>query len=173
MLATSGRHDIASDQHIGVHSSDQSCLDSGRTEEEPSQTPLPVSTAADETADADVPDRCSRSDQQRHQPSYAAQDAAHTAKAAASHIAITVSDDAALQRDCSMRGLQRSATSLSSASQQGPKECRICLASDNQEDLVQPCSCTGSVQYAHMECLKAWVQERCNLQVCRILSACA
>lgn len=44
------------------------------------------------------------------------------------------------------------------------QECRICLSADNQDDLVQPCSCDGTVKYAHLECLKSWVQERQQLE---------
>lgn len=65
--------------------------------------------------------------------------------------------------------LQRSSTGLSRSStgsqqQHGLRECRICLAADNQDDIVQPCNCSGTVQHAHMECLKAWVAERCSLE---------
>eukprot|EP00775_Hariotina_reticulata_P006664 gene6664-6888_t len=35
---------------------------------------------------------------------------------------------------------------------------------DNQDDLVQPCSCNGTVKHAHLECLKSWVQERQQLE---------
>jgi hypothetical protein len=61
-----------------------------------------------------------------------------------------------------------SAAGSSVADSQSPdgalRECRICLQADYQDDIVTPCSCAGSVQYAHMECLKAWVAERCSLQ---------
>jgi hypothetical protein len=109
-----------------------------------------------------VPNRSSRLDQQLHFP---CAEAAEDASASHStHLAVTIKPEPASQEDCNVQQLQRCATNLSSASQQGIQECRICLAADNQEDLVQPCNCTGSVQYAHMECLKSWVQERCNLQ---------
>ncbi|KAL6748447.1 hypothetical protein V8C86DRAFT_2877872 [Haematococcus lacustris] len=39
-------------------------------------------------------------------------------------------------------------------------ECRICLTSDRQEDIVQPCECHGSVQYVHLSCLTTWALEK-------------
>ena len=37
-------------------------------------------------------------------------------------------------------------------------EGRICMgAGDPQEDLVEPCACTGSLKYAHKVCLQRWV----------------
>jgi hypothetical protein len=44
------------------------------------------------------------------------------------------------------------------------QECRICLSADHQDDLVQPCSCDGTVKHAHLECLRAWVRERQQLE---------
>lgn len=41
-----------------------------------------------------------------------------------------------------------------------PRECRICLGSDDAADLAAPCGCSGSCRYAHMRCLLAWCQER-------------
>eukprot|EP00878_Enallax_costatus_P004760 GHUV01005010.1.p1 GENE.GHUV01005010.1~~GHUV01005010.1.p1 ORF type:complete len:339 (+),score=75.36 GHUV01005010.1:493-1509(+) len=126
---------------------------------------LPVSTAAAAAADlyADAPySRPSIPDQQT-QPAYAIAKAPEEASASPSHVAITVNDEPSQQAECSTPQLQRSPTGLSTTSQHA-RECRICLAADNPEDLVQPCSCTGSVQYAHMDCLKSWVQERANLQ---------
>lgn len=57
-------------------------------------------------------------------------------------------------------------------------ECRICLATDDEggddgDDagvMVQPCSCTGTLQHTHLGCLKAWVRERADL-VCEICRA--
>lgn len=56
-------------------------------------------------------------------------------------------------------------------------ECRICLATDTDDDagdddgvMVQPCSCTGTLEHAHLGCLKAWVRERADL-VCEICKA--
>lgn len=44
------------------------------------------------------------------------------------------------------------------------RECRICLSTDDQADMVQPCQCTGSVQSAHLACLKAWCMENLSLK---------
>lgn len=49
-------------------------------------------------------------------------------------------------------------------SQFGAKECRICLSSDNQDDIVAPCKCTGTVKYAHISCLRAWCMENLALK---------
>jgi hypothetical protein len=44
------------------------------------------------------------------------------------------------------------------------RECRICLATDNQQDIVQPCKCTGTVQFAHLECLRSWCVNNLSLK---------
>ena len=38
--------------------------------------------------------------------------------------------------------------------------CRICYGEENQEDnpLVQPCNCQGSMKYIHLICLKHWLE---------------
>jgi hypothetical protein len=41
-------------------------------------------------------------------------------------------------------------------------ECRICLSGDAEEDMIQPCSCSGSVSSTHLACLELWVAERCS-----------
>lgn len=47
----------------------------------------------------------------------------------------------------------------------GPlRECRICLTTDNQHDIVEPCACTGTVQYAHLECLRSWCVNNLSLK---------
>jgi len=39
-----------------------------------------------------------------------------------------------------------------------PKQCRICLSSDERElgGLVAPCNCSGSIRYVHVQCLRTW-----------------
>lgn len=59
------------------------------------------------------------------------------------------------------RALQEEETSSGSNS---ARECRICLESDNAHDLVQPCTCSGSVQWAHLACLKQWCSEKMTLK---------
>lgn len=29
------------------------------------------------------------------------------------------------------------------------KNCRICYETDNQEEIIEPCLCQGSIKYAH------------------------
>lgn len=43
------------------------------------------------------------------------------------------------------------------------QECRICLSAEEPDDMVVPCKCTGSLQYVHMACLKAWALEKKQL----------
>jgi hypothetical protein len=49
-------------------------------------------------------------------------------------------------------------------------ECRICLESDNQEDMVSPCACQGTMQHAHLACLKHWCAEKKSLS-CELCNA--
>lgn len=41
-------------------------------------------------------------------------------------------------------------------------ECRYCLQSDNIEDMVAPCRCTGSSKYVHQKCLREWFEKSNN-----------
>ena len=36
-------------------------------------------------------------------------------------------------------------------------QCRICLDTDNPEDLISPCKCKGYQKMAHQACIKAWL----------------
>lgn len=38
--------------------------------------------------------------------------------------------------------------------------CKYCLEEDRLENLLAPCSCTGSSRYVHRECLIAWLKTR-------------
>lgn len=40
--------------------------------------------------------------------------------------------------------------------------CRICLESGFTEDnpLVTPCKCTGSLSHVHLECLRSWTDRK-------------
>ncbi|NXG04322.1 MARH7 ligase, partial [Sakesphorus luctuosus] len=42
--------------------------------------------------------------------------------------------------------------------------CRICQMSSMSSDnlLIEPCKCTGSLQYVHQECMKKWLQSKIN-----------
>ncbi|ANQ09564.1 Uncharacterized protein PCOAH_00041460 [Plasmodium coatneyi] len=44
-------------------------------------------------------------------------------------------------------------------------QCRICLIEGNQENdpLICPCDCKGSIKYAHLMCLRKWINGRLNL----------
>ena len=33
------------------------------------------------------------------------------------------------------------------------KECRVCLDTDNQDDIISPCNCKGTSKWIHKECL--------------------
>ncbi|KAL3922364.1 MAG: hypothetical protein SGPRY_004587, partial [Prymnesium sp.] len=39
-------------------------------------------------------------------------------------------------------------------------DCRICLDRSPLSHLIAPCACTGSMQYAHRECLDRWCEEK-------------
>lgn len=43
--------------------------------------------------------------------------------------------------------------------------CKICLLEDNFEDnpLVNPCGCIGSMKYLHVECLKSWLKSKLSV----------
>ena len=35
--------------------------------------------------------------------------------------------------------------------------CRICLDSDNQDNLISPCRCKGTSEFVHKECIMNWI----------------
>lgn len=35
-------------------------------------------------------------------------------------------------------------------------QCRICFESDNHQDLISPCNCSGTSKYVHRDCLNRW-----------------
>ena len=47
--------------------------------------------------------------------------------------------------------------------------CRICYEADLREELLQPCSCRGSMAHAHRSCLELWMNttHRDICQICR------
>jgi hypothetical protein len=56
--------------------------------------------------------------------------------------------------------------SFNSAGQ--PKECRICLLSQNQSDILhKPCKCKGSMSFVHQKCLVRWLTQE-NKRTCDI-----
>ena len=36
------------------------------------------------------------------------------------------------------------------------RECRVCFSAENQEDLINPCKCSGTSKWIHKECLSQW-----------------
>lgn len=52
--------------------------------------------------------------------------------------------------------------------------CRICLGSDEISNLITPCACTGTQKYVHEECLKTWLlnkkeEDLCHCEICQQL----
>ena len=35
-------------------------------------------------------------------------------------------------------------------------DCRICLETDHQNNLIAPCDCSGTQKYVHIDCLNQW-----------------
>ena len=46
--------------------------------------------------------------------------------------------------------------SPSSESDSEPRICRICLDSDNPQDIIVPCRCNGTMRFVHRACLQEW-----------------
>ncbi|KAL0917038.1 hypothetical protein M5K25_012078 [Dendrobium thyrsiflorum] len=46
-------------------------------------------------------------------------------------------------------------------------ECRICQEEDQIKNLETPCSCSGSLKYAHRECVQRWCNEKGDI-ICEI-----
>ena len=43
--------------------------------------------------------------------------------------------------------------------------CKICLSEEEQNNpLISPCSCTGSMQYIHLDCLKEWLDGKKHMK---------
>jgi E3 ubiquitin-protein ligase DOA10 len=44
--------------------------------------------------------------------------------------------------------------------------CRICLSEDEPENpIISPCSCTGSVKYIHVKCIKEWLEGKKHMKL--------
>ena len=49
------------------------------------------------------------------------------------------------------------------------KECKFCLDTNNQEDMISPCYCKGSLEYVHFECLEYYhsvnddISDKCRI----------
>ena len=50
------------------------------------------------------------------------------------------------------------------ATAQNQNSCRICLGDGLEEDLenplITPCSCSGTMRFIHVDCLKAWLASK-------------
>ncbi|CAN6578164.1 unnamed protein product [Malus baccata var. baccata] len=46
-------------------------------------------------------------------------------------------------------------------------ECRICQEEDNVKNLEVPCSCSGSLKFAHRKCVQRWCNEKGDI-ICEI-----
>ena len=51
-----------------------------------------------------------------------------------------------------------------------PKICRICLSEEDplgyyDDPLVQPCKCSGSMKYIHINCLKQWLNTKSCIKI--------
>ncbi len=54
---------------------------------------------------------------------------------------------------------QISSSSISSKTSDYPDICRIChCESTNDEPLISPCLCLGTMQYLHQSCLQRWIK---------------
>jgi hypothetical protein len=53
--------------------------------------------------------------------------------------------------------------------------CRICLEEDDPSQLDRPCGCTGTLAYAHCECIQRWINERGHLvcEICEQVGRCS
>ncbi|CAK9183763.1 unnamed protein product [Ilex paraguariensis] len=49
----------------------------------------------------------------------------------------------------------------------GVAECRICQEEDSVKNLESPCSCRGSLKYAHRKCVQHWCNEKGDI-ICEI-----
>lgn len=43
-------------------------------------------------------------------------------------------------------------------------QCRVCYEGPNQQKLIQPCDCKGSVSSIHVSCFLKWMETRENKQ---------
>lgn len=47
--------------------------------------------------------------------------------------------------------------------------CRICYGNEEEERLLAPCKCSGSVQYIHESCLLTWLRSSANhCELCKL-----
>jgi hypothetical protein len=47
--------------------------------------------------------------------------------------------------------------------EEGPKACKICFGESEEDNcLISPCDCSGSVRYVHLACLQRWLTSKCT-----------
>lgn len=51
------------------------------------------------------------------------------------------------------------------------QQCRICLQQEDVQLLLQPCQCSGSIQYVHSACLHSWLKLRFRRQFRLLLAS--
>jgi hypothetical protein len=57
-----------------------------------------------------------------------------------------------------------STVSSDDESAEDQKLCKICFGStEDQNHLISPCDCSGSVRYVHLECLQRWLTSKCQV----------
>ncbi|CAM6081811.1 unnamed protein product [Calypogeia fissa] len=44
--------------------------------------------------------------------------------------------------------------------EEGMAECRICRDEDQLTNMESPCSCSGSIKYAHRKCVQQWCNQK-------------
>jgi hypothetical protein len=44
-------------------------------------------------------------------------------------------------------------------------ECRYCFSDEDQNDLIKPCKCEGSMRFVHIKCLKDWISNKGSTEV--------
>ena len=52
----------------------------------------------------------------------------------------------------------RSNDSVAAGSSQ--RVCRICLGEEEDDELICPCKCSGTMQFIHVNCLKEWLNSK-------------
>eukprot|EP00890_Picochlorum_soloecismus_P004396 jgi/Picsp_1/4958/NSC_02321-R1_ring fyve phd zinc finger-containing protein len=82
----------------------------------------------------------------------------------------STSSDATVKDGSDCKDLDKECTSIDETNEPVTLECRICMLSEDTASFVQPCECSGSLKYAHLDCLKKWVRERRQL-TCEICGA--
>lgn len=66
------------------------------------------------------------------------------------------------QPDLSLENTASNTTSTSPTPYDPLKTCRICLleGGDQEDPLIDPCECKGSIQYVHLNCVRHWMEGR-------------